>query len=225
LIEMESMANETEFLLFQVNALPFNEYCSSPQPRVRQCVVEYEKLSHNVREVCERAGGYYVEAFYKSECEAETSRLVFVATDEPSCIGTPCDTVEATTWVKNQVEQRIQERFESGGYYTCKMTYTRVVQFESIYRTPEAEKDVPSPTTSQVKPPSPSPQPANMFQPSQPSNIFERPSSPISSSKAPVKFFNPFEGMMPTESPAPRHGKESFGGFVVSFFLFLLLLL
>jgi hypothetical protein len=220
---MESIVNETEFLLFQVDSLPIKEYCSSPQPGVRQCVVEYEKLSHNIREECERAGGYYVEAFYKSECETERSRLVFAATYEPSCIGTPCTTGEATTLMKNQVEQGIRERFESGGYYTCKMTYIRVVQFESIYRTFEAV--VASPTPSQVNPPSPSTQPSNMFQPSQPSNIFERPSSPFSPGEAPVKGFNPSEGMMPTGSPAPHHGKESFGGFAVSSLLLLLLLL
>jgi hypothetical protein len=134
LIETEIIADELDQLRLQVEALRFADYCSSPQPGVRQCLIEYEKYKHNVQEECERAGGHYIESFYKADCEAENSKLVFAATDEPYCVGSSCKSDEASTLVENIIEDKVHGRLEAGGYYSCAITYFRAVQLESRYR-------------------------------------------------------------------------------------------
>jgi hypothetical protein len=104
-------------------------------------LIEYEKYPHNVREECERAGGHYIESFYKSECEAENSRLIFAATDEPYCVGSSCKSHEASTLMENLIEDKLHGRLEAGGYNACNLTYTRVIQLESQYRNVDIQAD------------------------------------------------------------------------------------
>ena len=94
MVETEGIANETARLSSTIDALSFSDYCSSPEPGQRQCVVEYEKYSQNIRQECERAGGHYIESFYKTECDSAGSKIVFAATDEPYCVGSSCDSDE-----------------------------------------------------------------------------------------------------------------------------------
>ena len=103
-------------------------------PGERQCLVDFQKVQHNIREECERTNGRYIQSFYKTECEAENSRLVFAATDEPFCIGSSCSANEATTLVRNAVEDSVYARLATGGYYNCTITYLRVVEFDSIFK-------------------------------------------------------------------------------------------
>jgi hypothetical protein len=96
-------------------------------------LIEYEKFGHDVQKQCELAGGRYMESWYKSDCEAENSKIVFVASDEPHCIDPSCDKDERTTLVESIIDEIIRDRLESGGYYRCSFSYKRVVEFESIY--------------------------------------------------------------------------------------------
>jgi hypothetical protein len=163
-------------------------------------MLEYENFGHDVQEQCELAGGQYIKSWYKSDCESEKSKVVFVATDEPYCIDPSCGKDERTTLVESIVDERIRDRLESAGYHNCSFSYMRVVEFESLYRSvyvsnvfdhsssPPAEQTTQSPTTdpSSVRPP-PTPSPVargkdhnNIFRPAPTSNIFRR--SPTSKS-------------------------------------------
>ena len=73
-------------------------------------MIDYEKFDHDIQKQCELAGGQYVKAWYKSDCEADNSKLVFVAMDEPYCIDPSCDKDERTPLADSIVEERIRDR-------------------------------------------------------------------------------------------------------------------
>jgi hypothetical protein len=125
----EGLSNAIEYL----ESISFSNSCSSPEPGERLCLIEYEKFGHDVQKQCELAGGRYMESWYKSDCEAENSKIVFVASDEPHCIDPSCDKDERTTLVESMIDEIIRDRLESGGYYRCSFSYKHVVEFESIY--------------------------------------------------------------------------------------------
>jgi hypothetical protein len=116
-----------------LESISYSNYCSSTEAGERLCLIEYEELGHDVQNQCELAGGRYIKSWYKSDCEAGNSKLVFVASDEPYCIDPSCDKDERTTLVESIMDERIRDRLESGGFYTCSFSYKRVVEFESVY--------------------------------------------------------------------------------------------
>jgi hypothetical protein len=123
-------------------------------------MIDYEKFDHDIQKQCELAGGWYMKSWYRSECEADNSKLVFVASDEPHCIDSSCDKDERTTLVESIIDERNHDRLESGGYNNCSFSYKRVTEFESIFtnvfdhNSSTTEQTTQSPTTdrSSVRP-------------------------------------------------------------------------
>ena len=217
MVESEFITAELQQLRTKVDSLPFSNYCTSPQPGERRCTVEYEKFEHNVRQDCEKSGGQYIESFYKVDCQGESSRLVFAATDEPYCVGPSCGANEATNLAESRIETKVKEKLESSGYYSCNITYCRVLKLESRYR-------------FRADSPTDPPKPKEVFDQSMaPSgslndNIFQRPTDTPTDSRKDNIFRLPATDF-PTAMPSVRSSASIFTGHqhLVSIACFMLL--
>jgi len=138
-----------------MNSVSFAEICTTPNPRERQCEIKMEELfSHDIRSECEKSDGQYVEAFYRVDCEAVSSKIVLATSSAPFCVGGPCQESERQKIVESNVEAEINRRFGESGYYDCSLQYLRVARFESRYRAKNIfARPTPSPITTPSKPP------------------------------------------------------------------------
>jgi hypothetical protein len=129
--QMEALEFEREALQAKIDALNITDYCTSPSPRERECVVEFDALESNFRYVCEKNGGHYTETFYKVDCQGGRTKYVLAASNEPGCASSSnCDTDERTIMLKVMVGERIKQRLETSDSMTCQISYFRVREFE-----------------------------------------------------------------------------------------------
>jgi hypothetical protein len=129
--QMEALEFEREALQAKIDALNITDYCTSPSPRERECVVEFDALESNFRYVCEKNGGHYTETFYKVDCQGGRTKYVLSASNEPGCASTSnCDADERTIMLKVMVGERIKQRLETSDSMTCQISYFRVREFE-----------------------------------------------------------------------------------------------
>lgn len=132
LIETGAVVNEINKLRTSVEDVPDSEICI-PIEGGRRCTLEYTDYAHNIKDECEKSNGRYVLAYHRTDCDKGDSSFQYAERDDPYCVGSTCNSNDATTFVENAFKERLDNKFRDSPYQ-CNLARTRVVELEPTYK-------------------------------------------------------------------------------------------